>query len=321
MNRHLVLGGSGFIGRHVALALLRRGETVVVADVVPPPEALIAAGALFRPVTPGGPDWPGLLADCGVVHHYAWSTVPATANANPIADLDANLRTFITLLEAMRQDGPRRLVFAASGGTVYGRVTETPVAETAAFAPVTAYGASKAAAELYLGYYQACHGIDCRVARISNPFGAGQALRGQGAVTTFVFRALSGEPITIWGDGAVVRDYIHVADLVAGLLALTDAPRRSTEQMPMTYNLGSGVGLSLNDLINILRAELGADLDVRHEPGRPFDVPVNVLDISRAKADLGWRPQLTFREGCARMIRDLRHGHGLFSTLLDGPLT
>jgi UDP-glucose 4-epimerase len=169
--------------------------------------------------------------------------------------------------------------------------------------PITAYGAGKATAEIYLGLYGALHGLDCRVARIANPYGAGQNLaRGQGAVTTFVHHALTNQPIVIWGDGEVVRDYIHVTDVANAMVALALRPRLDKFR---TFNIGSGTGVSLNDLIAELERRLSRRLDVRREPARPFDVPVSVLDISHAQNILGWVPRLSFAEGIARTMSDL----------------
>jgi len=140
--------------------------------------------------------------------------------------------------------------------------------------PITAYGAGKATAEIYLSLYRMLHGVDCRVARISNPFGAGQAVaRGQGAVTTFLDRALNKQPIVIWGDGEVVRDYIHITDVAEAIVAL--ALRADLNDFD-TYNIGSGVGLSLNNIIDAIEAFLNQKLEVRREPGRAFDMPISV---------------------------------------------
>lgn len=318
MTRHLILGGCGFIGRHVALALQQRGDSVVVADIAPPAPAMAARlPVAYLTVDPAAPDWTSLIVGCDVVHHYAWTTVPSSANADPLGDLDANLRNTVRLLEAMNASPGKRLIFASSGGTVYGRLRQIPVREDHPFAPITAYGASKASAELYLNYYHAMGRVDCRIARISNPFGAGQnPQRQQGAVSTFVFKALAGEPISLWGDGSVVRDYIHVADLSAGLLALTDAVFAQGDAAP-TFNIGSGEGVSLNEILETLRTHLQLNPRVEYQGARAFDVPVSVLDVSRARAILGWMPRLSFAKGCARMVGDLRQPHDLFSSLLD----
>jgi UDP-glucose 4-epimerase len=324
MSIHLVLGGCGFIGRHVALALHRRGDTVILADVVEPSDAMRDVLPVeFRKVDAGAADWAALTDGADVIHHYAWTTVPATADADPLTDLDANLREMVRLLEVLRArkktGQAAKVIFSSSGGTVYGPITRTPVDEEHPFNPTNAYGASKAAAEIYLCYYRKSHGIDCRIARISNPYGAGQnPAKRQGAASTFIFQALDGNPISIWGDGSVVRDYIHIADLTAALVALTDAPETaiSAEAKPV-FNIGSGAGVSLNAILDVLRDELDLDPDVTYQEGRSFDIPVSVLDISKAHTVLKWQPGLTFSQGYARMLSDLRQSSTLFSTLLD----
>ncbi len=305
--RHVILGGSGFIGRHVALALLRRGERVVLAGRTPPAESPPGVDARqwsFVQLDLASAPWSELLRAGDVVHHYAWSTIPGTANDNPLADLDVNLRGTLRLLDALRRLDGVRLVFASSGGTVYGPARHLPIPETHPLEPVTAYGVSKTAAEKYLGFYRAAHGLDCRIARIANPFGVGQdPHRRQGAASIFMQRALAGQPIEIWGDGEVVRDYIHITDVVSGLLALSEA-RLERGRGDAVFNLGTGQGASLRQLVVLLEQRLGRRLQVRSLPGRGFDVPANVLDITRASAVLGWRPKLDLRVGLERTAAD-----------------
>lgn len=311
LGSHLILGGGGFIGRHVALLLAAQGENVVLCDRAPNtvnfPDS-VRDRILWKPMDLCSADWDAMLEGVGTVHHYAWASIPATANANPEQDLIANTVPCIAVLEAMRRRGAAspRLVFASSGGTIYGKLRQVPVPEDHPMAPITAYGAGKGAAELYFGLYRALHNLDCRVARISNPFGAGQDLaRGQGAVTTFLHRALTSQPIVIWGDGEIVRDYIHISDVAAGLVALARMPRQDGA---FTFNIGSGSGVSLNGIIRELELHLGHELEVRREPGRSFDVPVSVLSISLAREMLGWEPRLSFSDGIVRTLTDLQRG-------------
>ena len=316
---HLILGGGGFIGRHVAVLLARAGQPVVVAARTAPPYAFpddVAERISWTPFRMEEADWDALTEGVAAIHHYAWSSIPATANRNPAADLAVNVTRTLGLLEALRRRGDegRRvpLVFASSGGTVYGALRRVPARETDELAPLGAHGAGKAAAELYLGVYRSLHGLDCRIARIANPFGAGQdPTRGQGAITTFLHHALSGQPITIWGDGEVVRDYIHIADAAAGLVALARAPRRDGRAV---FNIASARGVSLNDIIAELRARLARAIEVRYEPARGFDVPVSVLDVTLARDQLGWGPLLSFAEGMSRTLADLERATA-FSTL------
>ena len=318
-DTHLILGGCGFIGRHVAILLAQQGHDVVLADRAPPPfvfPAEVSDRITWRRLSLADAAWDELIDGVAVVHHYAWASIPATANADPVADLNGNVTPTLALLDAMQRLGPGnapRLVFTSSGGTVYGRLQEVPVPESHPLSPLNAYGAGKAAAEIYVSAYRNLHGLDCRIARLSNPYGAGQDLaRGQGAATTFLYRALNHEPIVIWGDGEVVRDYIHVADAAAGLVALAREP--NAPDTSHIFNIASGQGVSLNEIITALEAELGCSLEVRREPARPYDVPVSVLDISLVRNLLGWSPQLTFAAGIQRTLADLERATG-FSSL------
>jgi UDP-glucose 4-epimerase len=307
-GHHLILGGCGFIGRHVALALARQGHDVVIADRLEPefkfpPDA--AERITWQRLEFASADWDNLIQGAEVIHHYVWTSIPASANNNPFGDLGSNVAGTLALLEAMRHRGGGRIVFSSSGGTVYGKLRTVPVPEDHPMMPITAYGAGKATAEIYFGLYRTLHGLDCRVARIANPYGAGQDVaRGQGAVTTFLHRALNREPIVIWGDGEIVRDYIHITDVAEAIVVLALRPEVNDFH---TYNIGSGIGLSLNDIIEEIEKSLNRRLDVRREPGRAFDVPASVLDISRARRALGWVPRLCFAEGIARTAADLQH--------------
>ena len=318
MARHLILGGGGFIGRHVALALLRRNDVVVIANRSPMKEAPPDAnGELlsFVQCDLATAEWDAILLDGDVVHHYACSTIPKTANDDPVGDLDVNVRGTLRLLEALRKRRGTRLVFPSSGGTVYGPLQHTPVSEDHPLNPITAYGASKVAIEKYLGFYRAMYGLDIRIARLSNPYGQGQDPRGkQGAASIFLHLALANQPIEVWGDGSVVRDYIHIADAVAGLLTVADAEPELLIDHPI-FNIGSGRGVSITDILAFLEERLGRALHVTYLPGRQFDVTINVLDIRRARLVLDWFPRLEFRAGMDLMIRDYVAGLN-YSTLL-----
>jgi len=314
---HLILGGSGFLGRHVAARLAHRGETVIIGDRTPFP-------TLSSPLPPKqlsfvqldliAADWDALVASCDIVHHYVWSTIPQTANESPIADLDMNVRSTLALLDALRRRGGKRLIFASSGGTVYGRPKRIPVPEDHPLNPITAYGVSKVAVEKYLGFYNEYYGLDCRIARMSNPFGAGQDSRNLGAVTNFLGRALNGEKLMVWGDGEIIRDYIHVSDVTNGLIAVATASLNQFTETPV-FNIASGKGLSLKQIICMIETKLGRSLDVQYVAGRAFDVPINVLDVARAKEILSWQPCLSFEQGLELAATDLQR-NSPFSTLV-----
>ncbi len=314
-EHHLILGGSGFIGRHVALQLLHYGHRVTIAHRGQPRFCFpgnFASQVTWKRFDLAYADWDQIVTGVDAVHHYAWSSIPASANANPTGDLLGNVATTLSLLDALKRNGKARMLFASSGGTVYGKLRSVPVDEDHPLAPITAYGAGKATAELYIELYRTMHGLDCRIARIANPFGAGQDLsRGLGAVTTFLHHALTGEEIVVWGTGEVVRDYIHISDVTSFLVLLALAPRDDNE---FIFNVGSGTGIDLNQIVAELEQHLSRRLVVRHTATRTFDVPVSILSIDRAKRVFGWSPRLSFAEGLRRTILDLEAGQ-TFSTL------
>jgi UDP-glucose 4-epimerase len=316
--QHLILGGTGFIGRHVAVLLARAGIGVTITGRAPPAFAFpedCAGRIRFAGLDIAAPDWDALIGAADVVHHYLWTGVPGREAANPADGLTANVGATIGLLEAFKRRSARRrsgrLVFLSSGGTIYGRLLRIPADEDHPIAPITAYGAEKAVAELYLRHYRTLCDLDIRIARVANVYGAGQdPAFGLGAVTTFIGHALAGRNISIYGDGSVIRDYSHVSDVAAALATLSTIP----ELKDSAFNIGNGAGTSLNDIVAILEAHLGRKLDVQRTPARPFDVPVSVLDIGRAQTQLNWSPCLSVRTGAARTIEDVSAGQ-VISTL------
>jgi UDP-glucose 4-epimerase len=304
-HHHLLIGGSGFIGRHTGLMLAAQGLRVTLAGrsrALMNWPAPLAANIFWKTIDVFNTDWDAAIGDAGTIHYYAWGSLPATANADPGLDLQRNAGALIAMLDAIKRRGYGTVVFASSGGTIYGKPLHLPVREDHATAPLSAYGAGKAAAEIYLGLYHAMHGLDFRIARIANPYGAGQDIsRGLGAVTTFLHKALTGQTIEIWGTGETVRDYIHIADVAACLAAFATLPAAANTVL----NVGTAKGVSLNQIILELEFRLGRDLPVVRKPARGFDVPVNVLSIDRARDVLGWAPKLSFSDGLARTMADL----------------
>ncbi len=306
---HLIIGGTGFIGRHVALALAQRQISVVLASRREPQFEFPKAAAPFikwEYCDIRQPNWDNFLERVDVVHYYAWDSTPAKAQLDPGQDLHANVLPLIELLKSLsdRRNISKKLLFASSGGTVYGRPEIVPIPETHRLQPTTAYGAGKVAAETYINFYRSFYGIDCRIARIANPFGAGQNLdSGQGVATIFAEKALRGSKITIWGSGQVVRDFIHVSDLSEALVRYASMERSSVT--PDSLNIASGKGTSINEIINELSDLVGHQLDVSYSGERSYDVSANVLDIANARDLLNWSPKLTFHEGMERTLIDL----------------
>jgi UDP-glucose 4-epimerase len=297
----LVLGGAGFLGSHLVEALLREGSAVRVFDrtrdwsVIAPAANLELCEGDFG----NRGDVALALEGCRTVFHLVGTTLPKGSNDDPVHDLESNLLTTVHFLELCRHSDVRKIVFASSGGTVYGVPTVVPIPEQHETRPLCSYGIHKLAIEHYLHLHASLYGIDYCVLRLANPFGERQRPHAsQGAVAVFIDRVLRGEEIVVWGDGSAVRDYVYVEDVTR---AFCQAAMHSGEVK--VFNIGSGHGLSVNDLIASIEATVGRTVSRRYLPGRPFDVPVNVLDISRAATQLGWRPQHSFIEGLRRTLQ------------------
>ena len=289
----LVLGAGGFIGGHLCRELRRRGASVHgFGRRRSYPEALEGArwtagefsdrAALARAVD-------------GAEHvfHLLGGTTPESSNKDPVADLAANAMASLHLLEICRAAGVRKVVFLSSGGTVYGIPAYVPIREDAPTDPISAYGVSKLAVEKYLHLYRHLHGLDYAVLRVANPFGPWQdPHRRQGVVPALMRAVLDGRRPEIWGDGRVVRDYLYAADAaeaIAGAAAYA-GPHR-------VFNVGSGVGRSVLDILRDIGAALGrGTVEAAHKPGRATDVPVNVLDTSLIRRETGWEPRTAWAD-------------------------
>jgi UDP-glucose 4-epimerase len=298
--RCVVLGGTGFIGSHVVEGLVAAGHEVRSFGLDPVPSWALTIPADF--VTGSWSDLEKLrtvVAGADVVVHLIWSTLPAPSNLDMAGDAMENVVGSIRLLELCRGEGVKKVVFGSSGGTVYGQVNALPISEDTPNVPLTSYGVGKLTVERYLDVFHNLFGLHTIAIRPSNPYGERQNLdRPQGAVGVFMKALVQGSPIEIWGDGRVVRDYFYVGDLA-------DAYRRAVES-PITrgvFNVGSGVGLSLLRLVDVLREVTGATPEVVLRPARAIDVPANVLDVRRAARELGWTPKVSLAEGLERTWR------------------
>lgn len=300
---YLVTGGTGFLGEALVARLRMDGHITRIVCSSARSSGTFLGCDLDAPVEA----WRAAVEGCSGVFHLAWATVPSSANANPLADLETNVAGTVRLLEALRHLPNIPITFVSSGGTVYGEPETLPLPEHHPLRPKTAYGVSKTAAEHYALLYRRLWGVDARIVRLSNPFGPGQDTNGQlGAASIFAARALAGERIEIWGDGSAIRDYIYVDDAISGLLATMLAPPDLFRALDPVVNIGSGRGVSLRELVSLLMHILDKPIEVRYKPARDFDVRANVLDIKRARSLLGWSPKTSLEEGLARHIAYLK---------------
>lgn len=295
----VVLGGGGFIGSHLCEALLADGHDVRAFDrrearFLPEVERAgteICIGDFLNQA-----DIKIALADADVVYHLISATVPQTSNESPLNDVETNIMGTLRLLDAARDARVGKIVFASSGGTVYGIPQEIPIKENHPTNPTSSYGISKLATEKYLHLYSVLHGLDYCVLRVSNAYGERQPVTGtQGVIGTFLERAIQNDEIPVLGDGQTMRDYIHVGDIVA---AFAKAGKYTGESR--VFNIGTGQGHSVNDIIGLIEQIIRRPLKIKYLPNRVFDVPFNILDISHANMYLDWQPKVSIFEGISR---------------------
>lgn len=296
----LIFGGGGFIGAAIAERLLVGGHPLRIFERprVEPHRQFTQNERVewVRGDILNGHDVRAALEGVDVVMQLVSTTLPKNSNDDPIYDVQTNLVGTLQILNAMIELNIRRIVFISSGGTVYGPPIRIPIDEGHPTEPSVSYGIVKLSIEKYLLLYERLHGVNATILRVANPYGERQRIEtAQGAVAVFLHRALQGKPVEIWGDGGVIRDYIHVDDVA-------EAFTRAVAYMGpyKVFNVGSGVGTSLNELCELLEAAIGSKIERRHLPGRPFDVPVNVLDNGLARRELGWTPVVSLREGLVR---------------------
>lgn len=317
--RCLIVGGGGFLGSHLALGLLAQGHSVRILDRPNLQRFDAGRGSGLVEWHEGDfvnhDDVSRALAGCDVVFHLAWTTLPKSSNENLAYDVETNVIGTLHLLELACQQQVRKVIFVSSGGTVYGIPKEIPIKESHPTDPVCGYGISKLTIEKYLDLFHVLQGVDYRILRLANPFGERQRpAAAQGAVSVFLHKAVRDEMIEIWGDGTVIRDYVYVGDVVEAFVKVM-----SYSGEHRVLNIGSGAGKSLNEVIVAIESLLARKVKHRFLPGRKFDVPINVLDSSRACTALGWQPRVSFEQGLLRMLTWMK-GAGEVSGHASGPL-
>jgi UDP-glucose 4-epimerase len=230
------------------------------------------------------------------VLHLVSTTLPKNSNEDPIYDVQTNLVATLQMLNAMVARNIRKIIFISSGGTVYGNPVYLPIDEKHPTNPLVSYGITKLTIEKYLQMFERMYGIKAITLRVANAYGERQRIEtAQGAVGVFLHHALKGAPIDIWGDGSVTRDYIHASDVAEAFVRALEYSGAKR-----CFNISSGVGTSLNELIGMLEDTLGKPIERNYLPGRPFDVPVSVLSNDLAREELKWAPGISMQDGIAR---------------------
>ncbi len=296
-KRILILGAGGFIGTNLTDELIARGASLTLFDAAfeqtrasrwKDKGARLVTGDFSKIA-----DMASELVDGqDLIFHLISTTCPTNSNQNIAAEYEDNVLPTTKLLDACTTSLPR-VIFLSSGGTVYGKDHTGICKEDDDAFPISSYGIQKLTIEKLLYLYNYLHGIDYRIIRLANPYGPYQRTNGvQGVVTNFLHRVLKNEPLTLAGDGSVVRDYIYIDDVIKGILRISEDDAGNK-----LYNFGSGRGTSVLEVIKAIEKITGQKAKVDHVPARLVDVPVNILDISRYKEDFGDPEFISLEEG------------------------
>jgi UDP-glucose 4-epimerase len=292
-SRCVVFGAGGFIGTNLCKSLVGKVDLLrAFGRSQHPPVELIGCEWIKGDFSNAQSIF-AAVEGCDTVFHLVNTSTPASSNVDILADLQGNVCSSLNLLNICREAGIKRIIFVSSGGTIYGIPKLIPTPETEPTNPITAYGVCKLTIEKYLGLYEYLYGLEYRVLRVANPFGPYQnPQKNQGVIAAFINRALEGKSIDVWGDGNVIRDYIYIDDVVNALeLAVIH------EGDGRVFNIGSGEGHSLNNIINLIENIIENKISIDRKSARSIDVPVSILDISFALKNLCWEPTINFHDG------------------------
>lgn len=313
-KRVLVTGGAGFIGSHVADAYLARGDTVWVVDNLSSGKREnVPADASFVEMDIRDDGIRDLFREIrfDLVNHHAAQIDVRTSVADPQYDAQVNLLGLLNLLEGAREVGTGRFVFVSSGGVVYGEPDTFPTPETAPKLPLSPYGVTKLTGELYLNYYREVHGLQYVAVRYGNVYGPRQDPHGEaGVVAIFSSRLLSGEPLTVFGDGEQTRDYTFVKDIVSANMLVSEMEVGGGEGLDRrAFNVGTGNGVSVNLLADALEGIAGTRRYRNREAARLGELRHSRLDTTRLQAH-GWACHWTLEEGLRETYEHIAKGRG-----------
>ncbi|ODS37688.1 MAG: UDP-glucose 4-epimerase [Candidatus Altiarchaeales archaeon WOR_SM1_86-2] len=300
----MVTGGAGFIGGNLVERLVRDGYGVRVIDD-------LSTGKIENLEGVEGIDFIegdirnfdyDILDDVEVVFHQAAQIDVRKSVDDPKYDLDVNVGGTINLLEGVLKSGVKKIVYASSGGACYGDPKCLPADETHPTDPISPYGASKLSAEKYIRIYSENYGLSYAILRYGNVYGPKQDPLGEaGVIAIFLNRILNDRKPVIYGDGHQTRDYVHVADVVeSNLLAANKDTRHKI------FNVGTGIETSVNRLVEIISDVLGKKVVPEHTKERKGEVRRICLDISLARKELGFEPEMNLREGIGNVLEWMR---------------
>ncbi|HFU76058.1 MAG TPA: NAD-dependent epimerase/dehydratase family protein [Arcobacter sp.] len=289
----LIIGGNGFIGSHIVERLRDEECQITVFD--RSSNQFINEFENVEYIYGDYNDFHALknaLINIDVIYHLLSTTVPKTADKDTEYDVKSNLIGSLRLLEAVKEKKIKKFIFASSGGTVYGNPQYIPIDEKHPLHPIGSYGIVKVAIEQYIQLYAKKYNFPYLIIRPSNPFGPRQNIKGsQGVVSTFMYKTLKKETLSVWGDGSTIRDYIYITD-VADFFVLACLSKKTG-----IYNLGYGKGHTINEIIKKIFQVTGLKTDIKYMEQDTFNVKKVILNMEKTQEEIEWKPKVTLEEG------------------------
>lgn len=291
--KYLLIGGNGFIGSHLADKLLNEGHYVRIYD--------ISYERFRKPLDhvdyrifqlQNIPDLCEAMLGIDVIYHLASASVPSTSGIDIIDELNKNLNTTLTILDLAVKFKIKKFIYFSSGGAVYGQTDISPISENHPCRPISSYGIIKNTIENYLSLYYRLYGISILVIRPSNPYGPRQGhFSAQGVISTFLRKIMSNSELTVFGDGSATKDYIYIDDLIEICYNISNKVNNGT------YNIGSGYGTSINEIISTIELVTGRKTRCVFSEAKDYDVSKFVLDITKVSKDQNAKPTTSLQQG------------------------
>lgn len=301
----LIMGAAGFIGTNLAMELIKNSEDeITVLDEKREyfsnyPNDVMSRVRLIELPFSIETEFSQCMYNQDIVYYLISTNNPTTSNYDIGKELADNITIAIHVLEACIKAGVKKIIFLSSGGTVYGKDACCPIAESEKTQPINSYGLQKLTIEKLLYLYYHLYNLDYSIIRLSNPYGPYQRPDGKlGVITTFIYRALNNQKVKVFGDGTAVRDYIYISDAIHAIQNIAVSGNAKYH----VYNVGSGKGTSINQIINYIIHELNMAVDVEYKDFRNVDVAVNYLDISRYEEEFGKLEQISLIEGMKKTM-------------------
>ncbi len=299
----LVLGADGFLGSNLTISLLKEKKYFIRAfDLFQDGKSRNLENyrdnlEIFQGNFLNREDLKSALVGIDYVFHFVSFTTPGSSMRDPIIDIETNLKGTVELLEECTQAGIKKIIFPSSGGAIYGDQNKELYSEDDPLLPISPYAISKLSLERYFEYFRITHGLDYLILRLSNPYGPLQNIIGnQGIIPIFLNLIKNNQPVTVFGDGDNVRDYIFIDDAIANIKKL--AFMKKTKYR--IYNIGSGLGTSINDLLDIMREVTDKKISIKIAPERKSDLKSIVLDINRAKSEIDYSFRNSLKRGIGK---------------------